>query len=463
MPPLPLEPDDATRRELGQAVVAFASRFVEEHHDGPALGKPIDAALTARLLAPPPASGVALTDALDRLEEALGPGLDNSSGRFLGYIPNGGIYAAALGSFLGTATNQYTGGAHAAPGLVALEQSVLQWMASLFDLPEGAGGVLLSGGSLANLTALVTARSRFGDGFADGTVYTSERAHHSIAKAAHIAGIADDRVRTIATDDQLRLDVRALRAAVAHDLADGLRPMVVAATAGTTDTGAIDPLGACADVAAEHDAWFHVDAAYGGFFQLTERGRERLAGIDRADSMTIDAHKSLFLPYGIGGLLVRDTAPLVAAHEGHGAYMQDVGEHDLPHFLAMGPELTRPSRGLTVWLALQLHGVAPFRDELDRMLDLAEHATARLGAIDGIELIGPPPLSIVAFRASDDEATRRVQRALDDSGEVYVSSTTVHGRLYLRFALLSHRTTRDTVDAAIDVVGRAAGSAGSAA
>lgn len=456
MPPLPLEPDDATRQELGRAVVAFASRFVEAHHDGPARGGPIDAELTARLLTPPPESGITLQDALDQLEDALGPGLDNSSGRFLGYIPNGGLYAAALGSFLGTATNQYTGGAHAAPGLVAIEQSVLQWMASLSDLPASAGGVLLSGGSLANLTALVTARSRFGDDFADGVVYTSQRAHHSIAKAAHIAGISADRVRAVATDDDLRMDVTALRAAVAHDLADGLRPMVVAATAGTTDTGAIDPLGACADVAADHNAWFHVDAAYGGFFQLTERGRQRLAGIDRADSMTVDAHKSLFLPYGIGGLLVRDTAPLVAAHEGHGAYMQDVGVHDLPHFLAMGPELTRPSRGLTVWLALQLHGVTRFRDELDRMLDLTEHAAARLDTIQGIELVGPPPLSVVAFRARDDETTRRVQQALDDSGEVYLSSTTVHDRLHLRFALLSHRTTQHMVDAAIDVVARSA-------
>lgn len=223
MPPLPLEPDDATRQELGRAVVDFATRFVEAHHDGPALGGPIDAQLTARLLAPPPESEVTLQTALDQLEDALGPGLDNSSGRFLGYIPNGGLYAAALGSFLGTATNQYTGGAHAAPGLVAIEQSVLQWMVSLFDLPASAGGVLLSGGSLANLTALVTARSRFGDDFADGVVYTSQRAHHSIAKAAHIAGIAADRVRPIATDDQLRLDATALRAAVAHDVADGLR------------------------------------------------------------------------------------------------------------------------------------------------------------------------------------------------------------------------------------------------
>jgi aromatic-L-amino-acid decarboxylase len=299
---------------------------------------------------------------------------------------------------------------------------------------------------------VVSARSRFGEQFGDGVLYTSEGAHHSIAKAARIAGIAGTRVRTVATDGDLRLDPTALRAAIAHDLADGLRPMLVATTAGTTDTGAIDPLGACADVAAEHDAWFHVDAAYGGFFQLTDRGRQRLAGIERADSLTVDAHKSLFLPFGIGGLLVRDPGALVAAHEGRGAYMQDIDDDDLPHYLAMGPELTRPNRGVPVWLALQLHGVGAFRAALDRMLDLAEHAADRLAAIDGIQLVGQPPLSVVAFRGTDDEATRRIQAALDESQVVYVSSTTIHDRLHLRLALLSQRTTREIVDAAIDVV-----------
>lgn len=456
MPPLPLEPDDATRRELGQAVVAFASRWLEDHHDAPAARGPLDQSLRDLLLEQPGEGGADLETLLQHLSRALEPGLDTSSGRFLGYIPSGGVFAGALGSFLGAATNQYSGGAHAAPGLVAIEESVLQWMTSLFGLPTTAGGILLSGGSLANLTAVVTARSRFGERFADGTVYASERAHHSIAKAARIAGIAADRVRPVATDTELRMDPTALRAAIAHDVADGLRPMLVAATAGTTDTGAIDPLGACADIASEHGAWFHVDAAYGGFFQLTSRGRHRLAGIERADSLTVDAHKSLFLPFGIGGLLVRDTSALVAAHEGRGAYMQDVADSDLPHYLAMGPELTRPNRGLPVWLALQLHGTGAFRAELDRMLDLAEHAAARLAAIDGVQVVGEPPLSVVAFRASDDESTARVQAALDASGLVYVSSTTIDERLHLRFALLHQRTTRAMVDDALDVVARSA-------
>ncbi len=455
MPSLPLELDDADRHIVERAVLDFLAGFVAEHREGPPAPGPIDGALTAELLAAPPDEGDAIERVLDRLSRALEPGLDTSSGRFLAYIPSGGVYTAALGTFLAAATNQYTAGAHAAPGLVAIEESVIRWATSVFGLPETAGGVLLSGGSIANLTAVVTARSRFGDDFADGVLYTSDRAHHSIAKAARIAGIAPNRVRMIATDDALRLDVAALEAVIDYDLDAGLRPMLVAATAGTTDTGAIDPLAACADVAARHGAWLHVDGAYGGFFALTERGRERLAGIERADSITVDAHKSLLNPFGVGGLLVRDRAKLVAAHEGRGAYMRDVVDISLPHYLEMGPELTRPSRGLPVWLALQLHGVNAFVDVLDHMLDLTEHAARRLTDIPAIELVNTPSLSVVAFRGPDNDTTQHIQNTLNDSGDVYVSSTTIDVQDYVRLAFLSQRTTQAHVDRAIDLVAEA--------
>lgn len=449
---LPLEPSSDDRRRLGGQVAAFAERWVDDHREGRPVGGNIAPDLVAELRCPPPDAGRELPDLLDALGRALGPGFDNASGRFLGYIPSGGLPAGTWGAYLGAVTNQYTGGAHAAPGMVALEESVLTWMASVVGLPDGAGGILLSGGSLANLTAVVTARSRFGDDFRDGVLYTSERAHHSVAKAARIAGIADDGVRAVVTDERQRLDAEALAAAIEQDLADGRRPLAIVATGGTTDTGAVDPLHACADLAEEHGAWFHVDAAYGGFFALTDRGRTHLDGIGRADSVTVDAHKSLFLPFGTGGLLVRDPAMLTAAHEGRGAYMQDVVDLDLPHYLERGPELTRPNRGLPVWLALHLHGVAAFRAELDRMLDLAAHAADRLSEVPGISLVSAPTLSVVAFRGPDDATTRRVHAAINASGEVYVSSTTVDERVHVRLALLSQRTTRHHVDAAIDVV-----------
>jgi aromatic-L-amino-acid decarboxylase len=252
------------------------------------------------------------------------------------------------------------------------------------------------------------------------------------------------------------MDPTALETAVASDVQAGLRPMVIVATAGTTDTGEVDPLGRCADVAAAHGAWLHVDAAYGGFFQLTDRGQARLDGIERADSITVDAHKSLLLPFGIGGLIVRDVAHLVDAHEGRGAYMHDVADGELPHYLSLGPELTRPNRGLPMWLALNLHGVDAFRRTLDSMLDLAAAAAARLRELPTVELFAEPRLSILAFRSTDgDEATARLQQTLNESGRVHVSSTTIAGRLWVRLAFLSQRTTAAIVDETLDLIASA--------
>ena len=237
---------------------------------------------------------------------------------------------------------------------------------------------------------------------------------------------------------------------------------MVVAPAGSPDTGTIDPLDDCAAVARDHDLWFHVDAAYGGFFVLTDRGRARLTGLERADSITVDAHKSLLLPYGVGGLLVADGDTLLQAHEGRGSYMQDVmDDPELPHYFALGPELSRPYRGLDLWLPLHLHGVGAFRAELDRMLDLAEDVAGELAAIPGIELVVEPPLSIVSFRAvAGDERSRRIFDHLNRSTEIHVSSTTVAGRFTLRLAFLSPRTTQAIAARAVELVAGAAADLG---
>jgi len=448
-----MEPDGAQRQLVGEAVLDFLDRFEESRGAAPATSPPAEAALIEELLAPPSDGGVEIEPLLRLLDQAVDTGFDTSSPGFLSYIPTGGLYTSSLGSFLGAGTNQYTGGSHASPGAVAIEQSVIDWMTALFGLPEGSGGVLFSGGSIANLTAVVAARSRLGEDFGDGVLYTSVRSHHSIEKAARIAGIRSDRVRMIPTDADLRLDVGHLAEAIRSDQEDGLRPMMVVATAGTTDTGTIDPLPEISGIAESAEAWFHIDAAYGGFFQLTKRGHDRLEGISRADSITVDAHKSLFLPFGVGGLLVRDVKSLVEAHEGHGSYMQDVAGQELPHYFALGPELTRPNRGLAVWLPLHLHGIARFRAELDRMLDLAEWAADEIGKMPGIELLCDPDLSVVAFSATEgDEASKRIVDHLNGSGDVYVSSTTIDGRFIVRLAFLSHRTTKAVAQRAVELV-----------
>ena len=454
-----LELSAAQRRRLTDVVFGFGDGYLEDLPTAPASWGPMTADAAARLAGPPGEGGRDIDDLLATLDEALATGINTSSGKFLSYIPSGGIYTAALGRLLGAIVNRYTGGTHGAPGLIAMEHGVVRWMCGLFGLPATSSGILLSGGSTANLTATVAARGRLGADFTNGVVYTSERAHHSVTKAAAIAGIHPDRVRRIAADDDLRIDMTALRTAIGRDTAAGLQPMLIVLSAGTTDTGTIDPLAAGATVAADSGAWLHVDAAYGGFFVLTERGRRRLAGIELADSITLDAHKSLFLPFGVGGLLVRDEAELLRSLDERGSYMQDVPAHGaIPNYFAMGPELTRPARGLEVWLALQLHGVAPFRRELDRMLDLTQWTSNALQAIPGIAVIAEPELSIVAFRATaGNEKTKSIAQQMNETGEVHVSSTTVDGDFIVRLAFLSQRTTREVAQRTVELIAAAAG------
>ena len=249
------------------------------------------------------------------------------------------MYAAALADFLACSLNRYTGLAQPAPALVQIEASVLRWLCDLFRMPPQSQGVLTPGGSMANLSAIVTARTaRLGERFLDGTIYVSEEVHHSVAKSARFAGFRADAVRVVGTDDSLRMSPDLLRLAVREDRAAGRRPFLVVGSAGTINTGAVDPLNDIADVARDEDLWFHVDGAYGGFFQLTERGRTVLEGIERADTITLDPHKGLFLPYGTGCLLARDAAALRAAHEESAHYLPPASmDHALPDFSSFSP------------------------------------------------------------------------------------------------------------------------------
>jgi aromatic-L-amino-acid decarboxylase len=315
---------------------------------------------------------------------------------------------------------------------------------------------------MATLSAIVAARQdRLGEDFSAGTLYLSPRTHHSAAKAARIAGLPAAAVRVVPTTADLRMDVAAASQMIAADRQAGHRPFLLVANAGSTDTGTIDPLGDLGRLAAREGLWFHVDGAYGGFFQLTRRGRAALSGVEAADSIVLDPHKGLFLPYGTGVLLVRDTAPLRAAHsgdgdgDGDGSYLQDLsGDHELPDVSALGPELSRDFRGLRVWLPLRLHGVGAFRAALDEKLDLAAHAHADLARDPRLELPWPPDLSTVAFRLrhGDDDANLRFLDRINTSGHVFSSSTRVGGRVLLRLCILSHRTHLLHVDRALQII-----------
>lgn len=455
--PLPLEPDSDQRRDLLDAVTAFLDEFYSSLPELPLFGADLDAGQTARLSRPPSDEGRPIDEVLDLVGIANRPGALHPSGGHMAYIPNGGLYTGAVGAFLAAGLNRYTGVVAAAPGFARLETTVITWLRDLFELPESATGVLLSGGSMANFTALVAARTaRLAEEFTTGTIYVTPHAHHSIEKAARLAGFPARRVRIVPVDADLRMDARALVEMIVSDRAEGLAPFLLVGSAGTTDTGVIDPLADLASIAREHGMWLHVDAAYGGFFQLTERGRKRLVGIGAADSITLDPHKGLSIPFGVGALLVRDRGTLTDANEGKGAYLQDQpdngGGEGALDFSSLGPELTRPFRGLHVWLPLQLHGVAAFRGELDRMLDLADHAYRRLREFDFVEKVWRPDLSIVAFECVDDARARRALDTANGSNRIAISSTSIGGRYTTRLALLNRRTERRHVDEVLDLI-----------
>jgi aromatic-L-amino-acid decarboxylase len=457
---LPLDPSPEDTRAIGEAVLEELISFVAGLDDAPADATQGGVELARRLREPPPERGggfdplfADVRAAVARTYEYAGPG-------YLAYIPGGGLLTAAIADLYAQGVNRYVGLWQTSPAVVAIEENVTRWLCDLFEMGEGSQGVLTSGGSIANLSAVVTARhDRIGEDLADATYYVSEQAHASVTKAAAIAGFGRRHVRIVPTDAELRMDPEALRELVRRDRAAGMRPFLVVPSAGTTNTGAIDPLDEIADVAAEEDLWCHVDAAYGGFFRLTDRGRERFRGIERADSVTVDPHKGMFLPYGTGALVVRDGAALRDAHFEGAAYLQDLPPSgELPNYSEYSAELSRDWRGLRVWMPLKLHGVAAFRDALDEKLDLAEELDAALREDPSLELPWATQLTVTPFRlrGGDDAANEELLRRINASKRVFLSSTRIYGRTTLRVCIVSHRTHRDRILECVDIVRKAA-------
>ena len=450
-----LEPNRIAMNRIGREAVEFIADLHHRAHHAPTGGRVAD---SAALLAPPPNGPTEFTTVLNTFAAAAIEAATTLSPTAFDHIPSGSLYTSVIAGFLAHGVNPFTGYAAQSPALVALEHSVLLWLCREFRLPQDtAGGVITTGGSLAGLTALVAARhDRLGEQFTTGTLYATARTHHSLLKAARIAGLPTAAVRLVPTDPQLRMDVAAADAMILADRAAGHRPFLIIGNAGCTDTGTIDPLDGIAELAARHGLWFHVDAAYGGVFQLTRRGRDRLAGIQRADSIVVDPHKGLSMPYGIGVLLVARTAPLRAVYAMTGPYLGDVAvDPQLPDYSSLGIELTREFRGLRLWLPLHVHGTDSFRASLDEKLDLARAAYDDLVADPNLDLPWTPDLSVVAFRPREGD-TRRFLDRVHTSSTVRLSATTVDGRDLIRLCVLSHRSHAEHVDQALDAIHRAA-------
>ena len=460
--PAELELGGDELRRLIQLATERIARFVDTLPSQPAANVSGGIELARSLVESLPEGGTSFESLLGLLFDRVVPTAFNTAGPgYLAYIPGGGLLQTAVADYIGDAVNRYVGVWAAAPGMVQLEANVIRWFADIVGYPAGASGFLTSGGSLANFGAIVTARHQLlGEQFLRGTIYASDQTHHSVEKAAGLAGFPAANVRAVPSDDRFRIRVPALAERMEADVRSGSQPFLIVGNAGTTNTGAVDDLDALADLAARERLWLHVDAAYGGFFMLTERGRQVMHGISRADSITLDPHKALFLPYGTGSLLVREGERLRQAHALTAEYlpaMQDT--QDLVDFCQVSPELSRPPRGLRVWLPLKLHGAAAFRRSLDEKLDLAAWVTRELhGLAPAIEVVADPQLSTVAFRlrrpAGDTEALNRLNRAFLDRintrNRVHLTGTMLGDRFVLRICVVSFRTHQDRMEMCLE-------------
>ncbi len=460
-----LDPGAEARAALLEHVLDYANRYLEGLPGAPAYFDREDRG-RGLLEAPISEDGIGIERALALIEGHVDSvGINTTSGRFLGYIPGGGLFHAALGDFLAAVANRYAGVFFASPGAVRIENMLIRWMADVAGYPATAAGYLAAGGSLANLTAIVTAREAFGlegDAIPRAVVYLTDHAHHCVDKALRLAGLRQVVKRRIPVDARYRMDANALETAIVTDGQAGLRPWMVVASAGTTNTGSVDPLADVGALARAHGLWYHIDGAYGGFFALCPEGQAILTGMDSSDSLVMDPHKTLFLPYGTGALIVRDRDKLYAAHRADADYMQDT--FDAVEELSpanLSPELTKHFRGLRLWLPLQVAGLAPFRAALSEKIHLARYFYEQIQQIDGFK-VGPyPDLSVVTYRyvpkqGDADAFNQRLAQALHQDGHVFISTTRIKEMFVLRMAAVNFRTHREDVDAALAVLEKTA-------
>lgn len=388
-------------------------------------------------------------------------GINQPSGGHMGYIPGGGLYPSALGDFIAAVSNRYAGVFYASPGAVRIENMLIRWMCRLMDYPKNATGNLTSGGSTANLIALVTAREAHNIkalDFDKAVIYVSEQTHHSVLKAILISGLSEAQVRYIPLDKKLRLSVNELEKAILKDKENGLMPFFICASFGTTNVGAVDPIESIATIAERYKLWLHVDAAYGGFFKLVRELDSKFEGIQKADSITLDPHKTLFLPFGTGAILIKNKAKLLNAFHFLADYMQDTVEADEEISPAdISPEQTKHFRGMRMWLPLKLFGLKPFRASLKEKLYLTRYFYAEIQKIDGFEVGPEPDLSVAIFRyvpqnKNANTFNKKLIHAIQKDGRIFLSSTTINNVFWIRIAVVSFRTHLSQIGLLLEII-----------
>ena len=444
--PLAMEVE-AMRRAGYAAVDALAARMAEPEAE-PVLRRASPAEMRERLGGAPPEQGAGLDAVLARvIEDVLPYQAGTNHPGYFAFIPYFTTWPAALAEFIAAAANVSPWAWLESPAATQIELEVIDWFRDWLGMPEGTAGVLVSGGSAANLTALLVAREAAGGPSEDSVVYVSDQGHSSLARTARAMGLRPHQIRVLPTDDRWRLQPETVIAAVGADRRAGRVPIALCASAGSTSTGAVDPLPGLADLCAAEGLWLHVDAAYGGFAALTPEGRALLTGIERADSVTVDPHKWLFQPLECGGVLVRDGERLARTFAIHPDYLDSTETHTTgeANLGEWGLQLSRGTHALKVWMSVQAFGLAAFRAAIDRNMELAAYAEELVHGHDTLTVMAPASLGIVCFRREwpgcDEAETERrgiaLADALERSGDAFVSTTRLAGRHAIRLCILN--------------------------
>ena len=419
--------------------------------------------LEGQLGGPPPEAGQPAEEVLElAVRQALRYAARLDHPRFFGFVPSSATWPAVVADFLAAGFNINSCTWLVSSGTSQLELAVTDWMREWIGFPETGGGLLTSGGSAASVEAMVVAREAAAHPERPA-VYMSDQSHSAFKRAALIAGLRREHIRLVPTGDDFRIDLDALTPMIARDRDAGLRPVAVCANAGTASTGSIDPLSAMADLCEREGIWLHVDAAYGGFALVTRLGQELLDGIERADSVSMDAHKWFFQPYEAGALMVRDKRHLENAFAIGNDVLQDtVWGANHPNFADRGQQLSRAARALKIWMSVRTFGMATFRAAIQQGLDLARRAAAHIDESPMLELMTPVTLGIVCFRvnpaslACDEETLEKINRKVLAHvfwGELaFLSSTSLKGVFSLRMCILNHTTTWDDVRRTLETV-----------
>ena len=449
---------DRARKFAGRIVELYAG-YLETLPAGPASPRLTPAQVRDAVALEIPDEPLGDDAVAEHLQAMIDHSLRPGAGGFLAYITSGGTVPGAISDVLASGVNSNAGGWMLSAAATEIELQLVDWLAGRFGLPSGSGGMVVHGGSLANLTAMKLARDHAcpparSDGVAGApplAFYASEEAHFTIDRAADVLGLGEAAVRKVPVDADMRVRIDELERLLDADLAAGVKPAAIVGSAGTTGTGAIDPLPALADLAERHGAWFHVDAAYGGAIALSDRLRPLLNGIERADSITFDAHKWMYTSLLSAFVLVRDDASMARSFSASAAYVAQERDYvDRGRDLGFeGLQLSRNFSALRVWVSLLAHGRAAYARRIEHDIELTEWLATRIEETPELELVCPPSLSICCFRyrpqgvadeAYLDRLNTRLMTDLQVDGTVFPSPAEVHGRAAIRSCIVNYRT-----------------------